>query len=162
MLETAIVLPIFILLFLGIFHFGLRSMNQSRVAMAARYAAWMGGHGNYNNLNNAVTTFLPAATNKNSWYTVNISKKYLSTQTGVSIIDDMLKILPSSLVDQNVQVTLSYSQNKLRYAAPDRWDQQEAAFIWTATVTNYSITVDCINNDFWQDMNTVIEDMLHI
>ena len=156
MIETVILIPVFLLLVLGIMHFGLRMMNQARCAMALRYALWCGTHGKYDDMEKQVyTQFFPYGGASNAWYELNISKSHVPTASGIAIVDTLLKILPGSMTKENVKVGMLYTQKQLPFAAPGAGT--EASFIWGSVVSNYPLSGISIDTNNWNRLNDLIK-----
>ncbi len=137
MIEAAILLPVLLVLYILAVDFGLRMENQARAAMAARYGAFLGSSGRYDTLEDEVrAAFFPADAegqsqkNKNNgdpWYTLKIDKEHkklsdMGSHGGgiMRILSEFLGaaqvILPDDWFDDNVKVTVTYSQKPLGYA----------------------------------------------
>ncbi len=116
MLETALMLPVFVLLLIGIMEFGVRSYNQGRAAMAARHGAWLGVHGRYNQIETEVKKFF----NADAEVKVDKSMEDLDLELSQrAAIDYALFAYTTGyvpLAQENVKVSLTYSRGKMPYA----------------------------------------------
>ena len=147
MIEAAIVLPVYLALFIGIFYFSLRSMNQGRAAMAARHGAWAGSKGHYDKVERRVQMFF-TGTNQ-----VRVAKSKVQVDPGSRFIGSLVNLLSADTLKENVSVTASYAEPPFYYAAPDPSRDGLLDFM-TQTATNAPVTVvfcergDCWNNTY--------------
>lgn len=156
MIEAAILLPTLLLLFLGMWHFSLRMQNQSRCAMAARYACWCGGHKHYDDMETLVKENFFPNSGAHGLSTITINKKHMGPDTGIGVVTTLLGFLGDN-AKKNVEVTLTCRQNGLPFAAPV--SASDVAFIW-AGASNAPITAACVDGDCWQNVNKVAKNAL--
>lgn len=154
MIEAAIVLPVYLALFIGVFYFSLRSMNQGRAAMAARHGAWAGSKGHYDKVEQRVRMFFPA-TNQ-----VRVSKAKVEVDPGSRFIGSLVNLLSADTLKENVSVTVTYVEPPFPYAAPDPQRDHLLDFM-ARTATNAPVTVVfCERGDCWNNTYTFIEKII--
>lgn len=138
-METVVVLPVLLVMFLAILDFGVRGQNTARTAMAVRYGAWLGAHDRYDDMEKDVmAAFFPfqseggeGSGSSDAWYNLAIQKSHESLRhiPGKGVIPDAIRvlsdILPDDMVGQNVKVIGTYSQKKLMYQPPQPWYQHD-------------------------------------
>ncbi len=150
MLETALMLPVFVLLLIGIMEFGVRSYNQGRAAMAARHGAWLGVHGRYNQIETEVKKFF----NADAEVKVDKSMEDLDLEYHNAAIDYALFAYTtgytSHSLKKNVKVSLTYSRGKMPYAPPGPSDGLE--FLW-GKVSNFTVTAARGDTDTWEQVD---------
>lgn len=150
MIESALVLPIYVLLIIGIIDFGTRSHTLSRMAMAARYGAWLGAHDRYGSIESGVKSFFPA----NAPIAVSKSKKELALDYHNALIDYMKFAYTCGYtgrsLDKNTSVTLTHTRAKLNIAPSGPSAGLEFLF---GSITDYSITAVAPDTDNWKTLD---------
>lgn len=150
MIESALVLPIYVLLIIGIIDFGTRSHTLSRMAMAARYGAWLGAHDRYGGIEDGVKSFFPA----NAPVAVSKSQKEMSLDYHNALIDYMQFAYTCGYtghsLKKNVSVTLTHTRSKLNIAPPGPSAGLEFLF---SSITDYSITAVAPDTDNWKTLD---------
>lgn len=150
MLEAAIVLPVLLSIFIALFYFSLRSMNQARAAMAARHGAWSYSIGQGDKVNKRVYAFF--ADSKQ----VTVTKKKQELQLGASYVSKLIDLLVGGTLKENSAVTVTYIQPPFPYAAPDQQKDGLFAFM-QKTVKNEPVkVVFCDRTDYWQNTNKLL------
>jgi Flp pilus assembly protein TadG len=155
-LETALALPILLLLFAGIVHFGIRSEMRARSAMAARHGAWLGAHGRYDDIDKQVKTFF----SDGKRVVLTKEKKGLEMANDtiygklLDLIADLLNYIPGDLTKKNVNVTVSYQPAGLTFGIPlqvGQADDHAIKFMFTS-VTTRPVTAYWCDTDTWQEL----------
>lgn len=150
MIETALVIPVLLLMFIGAIEFGTRSYNQARSAMAARHGAWLGVHDRYNDIESEVKNFFDSGAN------VKVEKKKtgLNLDYHNALMDYALFAYTtgytSHSLEKNVEVSVTYSRAGLPYAPPGPADGIE--FLWQR-VANYTVTAARGDTATWNQVD---------
>ncbi|NCC60423.1 MAG: hypothetical protein EOM12_05690 [Verrucomicrobiae bacterium] len=153
MLETAIILPALLLLFLGMIYFNMRSYNQAKAAVAARHMCWLGAHGQFNSIPTVMTNFF--VTNSPS-YSVDVKHEYEDVDLGPSWVSDLMFIFKLFGVEynNNPKVTVTYNQKAYQYGVivpagtASTNEDVSLAFLWTNS-PNVSLVAARCDADAW-------------
>lgn len=150
MLETALVMPVLLLMLIGIMEFGVRSYNQGRAAMAARHGAWLGVTNRYNSIETEVKKFFAEGADVK----VEKAMEDLDLEYHNAAIDYALFAYTtgytSHSLKKNVKVSLTYSRGKMPYAPPGPSDGLE--FLW-GKVSDFTVTAARGDTATWQEVD---------
>lgn len=159
LIELAILLPVYMALFIGVFYFSLRSMNQARAAMAARAGAWYGSVGHYDKVEQHVQMFFPDTKD------IHVSKSKPRVDPGSHFIGSLVNLLLANALDQNVRADATYTQPPFPWAAAATpgarfRGQDDLAFMQQAQSNQTMTAVFIARDDYWNNVNSFLNKVI--
>jgi len=150
MIEAALMLPVFMSLFVALFYFSLRSEGQVRTAMAARHGAWSYSIGQGSKVEHRVKAFWEGRDQ------VDISKKKYSVELGVPFLSEFINLFTGGALKENSSVKVAYRQPRFAYAAPDPEKDKLFDFMTGEQKNDPIEVIFCDRTDYWKNTNKLL------
>lgn len=149
MVESALMLPVYILLFIGIVDFGTRSYSQARAAMAARHGAWLGVNGRYSSIESGVKRFFRDGANvKVVKSNPNLKLDY--ENAGIDYLTFAYTCGYTGRKIKDVDVSVTHSRGALGYAPSG--PSAGIEFLWGG-VSDYTVSASRTETDCWKTLD---------
>lgn len=161
MIEAAIMLPVFILLFLTINYFAVRTLSLANAAMGVRFACWMSVKGKSEKDIKTKTAKL-FWDGRDKQFELKFYKDSLSS--GISVIDEILKFIPVGYLQGNPRVTVQYKQKKFPFAPPglvgEKQNSRDMSSFMFKEQENAIITCARAKSDTWKSVWDLFKNLI--